>query len=142
VRVLIDAVGIDVPLVELGLGPDGAVEAPEDFDTAGWYTGSARPGAPGPAVLAAHVDSTVGPAAFFALADVAPGDRVEVHGDDGTSVGFRVTRIERYAKDRFPTDSVYGPVPGPALRLITCGGTFDRSAGSYRDNVVVYAVRA
>lgn len=142
VRVVVAAVGIDVPLVELGLGSDGAVEAPGDFGTAGWYVGSSRPGEAGPSVLAGHVDSTSGPAAFHRLAEVEPGDRVEVHADDGTTVGFRVTGVERYAKDGFPTAAVYGPVPGAALRLITCGGAFDRSVGSYRDNVVVFAVRA
>jgi hypothetical protein len=34
---------------------------------------------------------------------------------------------------------VYGPIPYPALRLITCGGDFDRRARSYRNNVIVFA---
>ncbi|MDY7106941.1 MAG: class F sortase [Actinomycetota bacterium] len=139
-RVVVGAVGIDVPLVELGLGPDGAVEAPQDFDVAGWYVGSSRPGEAGPAVLAGHVDSSTGPAAFFRLAELAVGDDVVVHRADATVARFRVTRVERHPKDGFPTAAVYGAVPGPALRLITCGGDFDRAAGSYRDNVVVYAV--
>lgn len=138
-RVELPSVGIHAALVELGLGADGAVEPPADFDTAGWYTGSVQPGQAGPAVVAGHVDSTSGPAAFYRLGEVAVGDEVIVHRDDGSAITFRVTGIEQYAKERVPTEAVYGPVPGPALRLITCGGAFDRSSGHYRDNIVVFA---
>jgi hypothetical protein len=50
-----------------------------------------------------------------------------------------VTKIRKFAKDEFPTAAVYGPVPDAELRLITCGGIFDRSRGSYLSNVVVFA---
>ena len=94
----------------------------------------------GPAVLAGHVDSTAGPAVFWRLRDLAPGDEVLVDRADGTTARFTVTRVERHPKDAFPTDEVYGPTTGAELRLITCGGEFDRAARSYRDNVVVFAV--
>jgi hypothetical protein len=58
----------------------------------------------------------------------------------GNWVTFRVLATRRYPKDEFPTDEVYGPTPNAQLRLITCGGTFDRARGSYVDNIVVYAV--
>jgi hypothetical protein len=58
---------------------------------------------------------------------------------DGTTLRFRVTRVARYAKSAFPTAEVYGPVPDAELRLITCGGRFDRARRSYVDDVVVYA---
>lgn len=140
VRVEVPAVGIDAPLDQLGLGGDGAVEPPEDFDRAGWYTGSVRPGQPGPAVLAGHVDSTSGPAAFYELAAVTPGNEVIVHRADGSTVTFRVTAVEQHAKDQLAAEVVHGPVTGAELRLITCGGDFDRSSGHYRDNIVVFAV--
>ena len=57
----------------------------------------------------------------------------------GRTVSFSVDGVGQYSKTSFPTAAVYGPVPGPVLRLITCGGAFDRSVGHYRDNVVVYA---
>lgn len=139
VRVSVPGVGIDAPLVELGLDAAGAVAAPADFDTAGWYTGSAQPGQPGPAVLAGHVDSRSGPAAFYRLVEVAVGDDITVHREDGSALTFTVTGVEQYAKDAVPTQAIYGPTPGPQLRLITCGGDFDRSIGHYEDNVVVYA---
>lgn len=139
VRVSVASVGIDAPLVDLGLDPAGAVAAPEDFDTAGWYEGSAQPGQPGPAVLAGHVDSRSGPAAFHRLGEVAVGDAVTVHREDGTTVTFRVTATAQYAKESVPTQEIYGPTTGPQLRLITCGGEFDRADGHYEDNVVVYA---
>ncbi len=139
VRVAVVSVGIDALVIDLGLDPTGAVAAPTDFDTAGWYTGSAQPGQPGPAVLAGHVDSTDGPAAFYRLRDVAIGEEVIVHREDGSIVTFRVAKVEQYPKDVVPADALYGPTPGAELRLITCGGDFDRAARSYEDNIVVYA---
>lgn len=142
IRVQVPAAGIDAPLDELGLGSDGAVEAPADFDRAGWYTGSVRPGQVGPAVLVGHVDSKTGPAAFSGLAEVEPGDEIVVHGEDGSVLNFRVTAIEEHAKEQLAAEVLHGPVTGPELRLVTCGGDFDRSSGHYRDNIVVFAVLA
>jgi Sortase domain len=86
-----------------------------------------------------HVDSKAGPGVFWALRRLAPGDEVLVDRADGTTIGFRVQRTEHIAKTAFPTDLVYAPTLEPALRLVTCGGVFDRSKGSYVDNVIVYA---
>jgi sortase (surface protein transpeptidase) len=126
-------------LVDLHLDDAGALEAPGDYGTAGWFVEGPQPGQPGPAVVAGHVDSEGGPAVFYRLAETAVGAEVIVRRQDAAPVRFAVTRVEQYPKDAFPTAAVYGPVPGPELRLITCGGTFDRQSGSYRDNIVVYA---
>jgi sortase (surface protein transpeptidase) len=106
---------------------------------AGWFTGGPRPGAVGTAVNAGHVDSKTGPGIFFWLRALKPGDKVYVGRADGTMAVFTVTREHMYAKDKFPTEAVYGAVPDAELRLITCGGIFDRSTGSYLSNVVVFA---
>lgn len=142
VRVRVPSIGVDSALVELGLDGAGALEPPADFDRAGWYTGSAAPGEIGPSVIAGHVDSYSGPAVFVRLGDLAPGDDVLVDRADGTTVRFTVTDTQRHPKDDFPTEEVYGPTVQPVLRLITCGGEFDRDRRSYRDNVVVTAVLA
>jgi sortase (surface protein transpeptidase) len=106
---------------------------------AGWYDGGPRPGAIGSAVIAGHIDSVAGPAVFYRLSSLRPGDRAYVRRADGTLVVFRVTAVRSYPKDRFPTADVYGPAASPQLRLITCGGTFDPARHSYLSNVVVYA---
>ena len=112
---------------------------PASTAVAGWYTGGPRPGAAGAAVIAGHVDSRTGPGIFFWLRSLHPGDRVYVGRADGTMAVFTVTSVRMYAKDQFPTAAVYGAVPDAELRLITCGGVFDRSLGSYLSNVVVFA---
>ena len=106
--------------------------------TAGWYTGSPVPGAVGPAVIAGHVHWTGIPAVFAHLADLARGDRIVVSRSDGTTVTFSVDRVATYAKTRFPTALVYGPLDAPGLRLITCGG-YDTVARAYEANVIVFA---
>jgi Sortase domain len=142
VELTVPAIGVRTSLVRLGLTPAGRLQVPASFTVAGWYDGSPRPGATGSAIIAGHIDSQAGPAVFYRLARLRPGDRAYVRRTDGTVALFRVTAVRIYPKDRFPTTAVYGPAPGPELRLITCGGTFDPALHSYLSNVVVYAVEA
>ena len=136
----VPALGIrKTSLVNLGLQRNGALQVPSSTAVAGWFTGSPRPGAIGSAVIAGHVDSRSGPGIFFWLRILRPGDRVYVGRADGTMAVFTVTEVRKFAKDQFPTAAVYGPEPDAELRLITCGGVFDRSLGSYLSNVVVFA---
>jgi len=139
VRVTIPAIGVASDLVDLGVDAAGALVPPSDFAQAGWFAAGTVPGDVGPAVIAGHVDSYRGPAVFFHLEDLTPGDRVQVARSDGSTVQFAVVRVAEYAKDDFATAEVYGPTADPQLRLITCGGVFDRSRRSYLDNIVVYA---
>jgi hypothetical protein len=139
VRLWIPAIAVSTPLVRLGRLPDGSIEVPHDWGTAGWYDRGPRPGQPGPAVILGHVDSRTGPAVFFRLRDLRPGDVARVGLADGRILVFRVQRVERYPKDHFPTEAVYFPTLNRELRLITCGGEFDYATGSYLDNIVVYA---
>ena len=142
VRLQIPAIAVSTPLVRLGRLPDGSIEVPHDWNTAGWYDRGPRPGQPGPAVILGHVDSKTGPAVFFRLRALRPRDVVRVGLADGRILVFRVQRVERYPKDKFPAEAVYLPTLNRELRLITCGGDFDYAAGSYRDNIVVYATLA
>lgn len=137
-RVVIDRIGVDADVIDLGLDVDGALEVPQDFAQTGWWTGGARPGEAGPAVIVGHVDSIDGPAVFFHLDQLRPGDEVTVVGDDGSTTTFVVERSQQVAKDDFPTEDVYGPTSEPELRLVTCDGAFDRSIGHYEDNLIVY----
>ncbi|SDO28969.1 class F sortase [Geodermatophilus sp. DSM 45219] len=140
VRVRVPAIGVDSELLRLGTDAAGALVPPDDYDLAGWFAAGAVPGDVGPAVVAGHVDSVDGPAVFARLDELAPGDEVLVDREDGTTAVFTVTGLGRHPKSDFPTEAVYGPTPRAELRLVTCGGEFDRSARSYLDNVVVTAV--
>jgi LPXTG-site transpeptidase (sortase) family protein len=138
----IPALDIHQYLLELGVDPTGVLQPPVRPDVAGWFSGAAAPGEPGPTVIAGHVDSTSGPGVFYDLKDLVRGDRVVLRRSDGQTATYRVTSVLTVDKDQFPTRQVYGPTPGPELRLITCGGTFDRATGHYLRNVVVSGVLA
>ncbi|MEV6924209.1 class F sortase [Dactylosporangium sp. NPDC051485] len=138
-RLRIAQLGVDTPLESLVMDGSGVLQSPKVYGEAGWFATGTLPGDPGPAVLAGHVDSKTGPAVFYRLHELKPGDTVDVRRGDGWLTS-RVTASEHYSKAQFPTAKVYGPTPVPELRLITCGGTFDQSRHSYRDNLVVYAV--
>ena len=141
VRVEIPAIGVSSPLVRLGLNPDGTMQVPGDYQVAGWFTGGPQPGQLGPAVIAGHVDSRTGPAVFYRLRDLRPGDQIRVVRADRRVVRFRVDSLASYPKQSLPGQEVYGATTAPVLRLITCGGTFDRARRSYRENLVVSATR-
>ena len=125
--------------VALGLTPEGKMEVPQDATTTGWFDLGPVPGEPGPAVIAAHVNWKKVDGVFARLHEVAVGAPVTVTRADGTPARFTVYRVERYAKASFPTGDVYGNTAGPELRLVTCGGGFNRATGHYDDNVVVFA---
>jgi sortase (surface protein transpeptidase) len=139
VRLEIPAIGVSTSLLRLGLEPDGAMQVPGDFGRTGWFAEGPAPGQVGPSVIAGHVDSKTGPAVFYRLRDLRPGDPILVERADGRRLRFLVERSRSYPKSTFPTQDVFGPVPAAALRLITCGGEFDRARGSYRENLVVFA---
>jgi sortase (surface protein transpeptidase) len=138
VSLVIPAIGVRTKLIRLGTTPLGTMQVPATTSVAGWYTGSVRPGAIGPAVIAGHVDSVAGDGIFFRLRLLRPGNKVFVKRADGTVAQFVITAVRFYPKSRFPANAVYGPVPYAAIRLITCGGIFDHATGSYLSNVVAY----
>jgi sortase (surface protein transpeptidase) len=140
VSLSIPVIDVSTRLIRLGLASSGALQVPPTAAVAGWYTGSPRPGAVGPAIIVGHIDSGQGPGVFFRLAGLRRGDHVYVRRADGTLAVFRVTSVRIYLKDSFPSQAVYGPTPDAELRLITCGGAYDPSRRSYLSNVVVYAV--
>jgi sortase (surface protein transpeptidase) len=139
VRIEIPAIGVTSSLDRLGRAADKTVQVPSRWEVAGWYAAGTRPGDPGSAVILGHVDSRSGPAVFYRLRELRRGDLVEVARADGSTARFAVQRTEQYDKRRFPTDEVYYPTLTPALRLVTCGGEFDATAGHYRSNIIVFA---
>jgi LPXTG-site transpeptidase (sortase) family protein len=124
--------------MELGLEPDGTLEVPPGGFPAGWFTGAPTPGELGPAVIAGHVHWVDGPGVFWRLGELGRGDAVSLARKDGSTVRFRITSAETFAKDAFPTQRVYGDLDHAGLRLITCGG-YDEQSRSYEANVVVFA---
>ena len=139
VSLTIPLIGVKTNLITLGLAQGGAMQVPSSTTVAGWYTGSPRPGSIGSAIIVGHIDSETGPGVFYRLSELRGGDDVFVRRADGTTAEFRVTSIQTYLMDQFPTGQVYGPTPDAELRLITCGGAFDSATRHYLSNIVVYA---
>ncbi|NLU80562.1 class F sortase [Micromonospora sp. HNM0581] len=140
--ITIPRIGVRAGIMALGTNPDGTVQVPplDQALTAGWYEPGPSPGEPGNAVIVGHVDSAaIGPAVFFSLGALQPGDTLSVERADGRTATFRVDSVASYPKDAFPSEQVYGPSDRPALRVITCGGQFDDITGDYPDNVIVFA---
>lgn len=147
-RTTVDPVGITIPTIgvktsvmELGLTAQNTVQVPpyDKADDVGWYKESPTPGAKGPSVLIGHVDAPDGPAVFAKMAQLGSGDRVQVKRSDGTTAVFSIDHVTTFQKTKFPTREVYGDTDQPTLRLITCGGSYNRDEGGYQANTVAFA---
>lgn len=134
----IPAIEVDAAVTRVGLNEDQTVEVPSVAAESGWYRLGPPPGQSGSAVILGHVDSRQGPAVFYRLRFLQPGDRVIVDAADGSTSTFRVLRLATYLNDDFPADQVYvSSGSDRLLNLVTCGGRYDPETG-YQANVVVY----
>ncbi|MFF3904828.1 class F sortase [Streptomyces sp. NPDC001848] len=140
-RIAIPQIGVDAPFTELSLGASGHLTPPPGNNTnlVGWYRGGASPGERGTSIVVGHVDTKTGPAVFVLLRTLKPGSKVDITRDDGIVARFKVDSVETFSKAGFPDDRVYADAPTPQLRLITCGGVYNRSVHDYESNVVVFA---
>ncbi|MGW1026328.1 class F sortase [Streptomyces sp. NPDC002577] len=140
-RISIPAISVDAPFTSLTLAADGRLNPPpvNNDNLVGWYKGGASPGEPGAAIVVGHVDTKTGPAVFLGLSELKAGNRVDITRADGSVAHFKVDSVETFSKAEFPNDRVYDDTPDPELRLITCGGEYNRVAQDYEDNVVAFA---
>ncbi|MFE5511570.1 class F sortase [Streptomyces sp. NPDC056529] len=138
--VAVPAITIEAPVTDLHLDRKGQLAAPpvDNPSIVGWYAKGPTPGERGTAVVVGHRDTLTGPAVFLNLGVLNPGNTVRVARADGKVAVFTVDRIKTYAKNDFPDEEVYGATGRPELRLLTCGGAFDRKTG-YEANIVVFA---
>ncbi|MDH6109494.1 sortase (surface protein transpeptidase) [Kitasatospora sp. MAP12-15] len=141
VRLTIPQIGVNAPFTSLDLGRDGTLNAPppDNINLVGWYRGGTVPGNRGPALVLGHVDTKTSPAVFWNLSALPKGSKVDITRDDGITAEFTVDSAEAFSKTDFPDNRVYGPTPDAQLRLITCGGSYDRKKKDYTANVVVFA---
>jgi sortase (surface protein transpeptidase) len=137
--IYIKTLKINAPIVPVGLAPDDTLQVPEDEKAVGWYIYGALPGDVGTSVITGHLDTTYGPAVFWHLKNLRPGDSIEISRSDGSKASFRVDSLQEYSQDNFPIEQVYGKTDSASLRLITCSGTYNKKLGRYSNNLVVYA---
>ncbi|WP_425412728.1 class F sortase [Micromonospora halophytica] len=141
VSVAVPAIRVDAPVAPVGQARDGSIDVPplNRHHETGWYDRGPTPGEPGRAIIVGHVDSKSGPAVFYDLRKLKPGDTIEVTRDDRRVVVFTVDSVEHFDKSNLPADRVYGHDGPPALRLITCGGAWVGGNTGYEDNVIAFA---
>jgi hypothetical protein len=139
-RLLIDAIGVDARIEPVGVDPAGNMAAPSSPANVGWYRFGPRPGGPGDAVLDGHLDSTGGPAVFWDLHRLAPGDEIVVAPIAGAPVRFRVTSLRTFSAATRPPAGLFALGGPPRLTLITCAGAWDVKRGTYSQRLVVDAV--
>jgi hypothetical protein len=132
-------VQISAPLLGVDKEDNGSIHVPLEDNTAGWYRQSPTPGEAGPAIIVGHLDTIFGLGVFWRLHELSPSQIIEIDREDNTRAQFVIEKIQQYPQSSFPADEVYGNTTSADLRLISCGGTFNRLTGHYSDNIVVYA---
>jgi sortase (surface protein transpeptidase) len=137
-RIEIPAIGVDAVVIKLGLRGDGTLDIPSDYSETGWWSGGPKPGQIGSTVIVGHVDNRIGPAVFFHLPKLKAGDTVTVSRVKMPAVRYVIEDLGVWQKSNFPSEIVYGPTSLAELRLITCGGAFNRSTGHYVDNIIAF----
>ncbi|MFE3516238.1 class F sortase [Streptomyces sp. NPDC059166] len=139
-RIRIKSIAVDAPFTPLSIGPSGQLDAPppSDPNLVGWFKDGATPGERGTSVVAGHVDTRTGPAVFLLLSTLKAGNTVDITREDGAVATFEVDSVETFSKAEFPSDRVYADNGTAQLRLITCGGVYDKKKKDYEDNVVVF----
>jgi LPXTG-site transpeptidase (sortase) family protein len=134
----IPSLNLSAPFELLGLNPNHTIEVPKNNMGVGWFVYGAKPGEIGATVVVGHLDSVKGRAIFADLDKIKPGDKILIKRADGSEVAYRVDSLSKFSQDSFPTLAVYGTVSYPAIRLITCAGIYDKKAGHYSENLVVF----
>jgi Sortase domain len=135
ILLVVPAANISVALDHLRINPQGHIDVSSDTESAGWWRKKQKRS---PLVIAGHLDSKTGPAVFYHVQDLRFGDQIFLSFDDGSNASYTVRQVERVDKDKFPSQRIYNSGSGE-VRLVTCGGKFNRHTGHYEDNIVVYA---
>jgi LPXTG-site transpeptidase (sortase) family protein len=138
VTLSIPAIHVQAAVEQVGLDKDNAMATPTKWEDVGWYMLGPKPGEPGNAVMAGHLDSKTDMAVFWHLKDLKPGDTVTVTDDKGKERVFRVRELKEYKEDKAPIEEIFGNVSGTHLNLITCGGTWNKDAHQYDTRLVVF----
>lgn len=140
VHLLVGAIGVDAEVIPIGLDVNRALAVPRDAQITGWWSGGSVPGESGPTVIVGHFDSKVASGVFAKLQTLRKGASITIKDSEGSKYVYEVVQMEHLHKTAFPTEKVYGPTDGSTLRLVTCGGKFNRATGHYVDNTIAYAV--
>jgi sortase (surface protein transpeptidase) len=138
-KIRIPDIQLDAELATVGLLSNGTLDVPTDYTKAGWYEGSPTPGEIGPSIIDGHLDHIGGVAVFWRLRELVPGQVIAIDREDGTTAHFVVDEVKQFPQDNFPTAEVYGNTSNSSLRLITCGGTFNRLTQHYDRNTIIFA---
>ncbi|MBX0359128.1 class F sortase [Halobacillus sp. Nhm2S1] len=138
-RIQIPSINVDASIKALGYTPEGGMAVPKNLIDVGWFEPGTMPGNQGNAVIAGHVDGNSGPAVFYDLKDLQPGDEIYVYGDN-MKLTFEISRMESYPYEDAPIREIFGPTNSHSLNLITCTGAYDKEASTYSERLAVFSV--
>lgn len=138
-RISIPSIGVDAEIEATGVLENGEMGVPGNLSQVGWFEPGYKVGSKGHAVLAGHVDGPSGPAIFYYLKNVEPGEKVTITGKDGREMVYIVRGKESYVTDEAPVEEIFGSSDSRMINLITCTGTFTSKTSSYEERLVVTA---
>jgi sortase (surface protein transpeptidase) len=129
-RMIIEKIGVDAPIITLGMDENNVPTVPDGPSEVGWYDWSSRPGWGGNAVFSGHVDWTlygqpvIG--VFYYLRDLGLDDEIKIVLEDGTEYRYKITGNQAIDDNDPRAVQWMGATPDDVITLITCGGTWIR----------------
>ncbi|WP_347861101.1 class F sortase [Salimicrobium sp. PL1-032A] len=137
-HIRIPSIGVDAPIIATGLDENNEMVVPDNGEEVAWFEPGREPGEEGNAVLAGHVDDYSGPAVFFDLEKLQPGDEITITDERDMAWTFIVDKVEAYPLGEAPIRDIFGPEQGRKMNLLTCTGLYDASAGTHEERLAVY----
>jgi LPXTG-site transpeptidase (sortase) family protein len=134
----IPSIGVNGPLVAVGLDASGQMITPTNARDIAWYDTGSFPGPTHNAILAGHRNWNGRQGTFANLESVKPGDLVKV-GMGGMVFTFKVDWVRLYDPRNAPVKELLGDTAVDSVTLVTCGGEFNPRIGHYDHRVVVRA---
>lgn len=143
-RLVIDKIGVDAAIEQVGLTADGNLDAPNNNEGVGWYEKSALLGESRFSLLLdGHFGARENPAVFYRLSELRIGDTLTVEGVHGAQAHYAVVETENIKLEEVDMKKAFYPYrPGvQSMTIITCDGDYDPQRNTYDNRLIVYATR-
>lgn len=142
-KLFIPALNSAASVEHVGTNSRGNMSVPSSYETVAWYQEGTLPGDVGNAVIAGHVDNSLGLSGVFEnLGRLHIGDTVVVESVAGERISFAVKEMHVYRASDAPAQEIFGgDGKSRNLVLITCDGAWDDGVKSYDKRLVVIAER-
>lgn len=138
-ELIIPAIKVKAKIEPVGVLDNGQMDVPRHTNVVGILHPGVIAGEQGNMVMDGHVDSYTGPAVFFNLKKLKPGDSIIVRDINREKLTYIVQSVESYLTADAPVERVFGETNERMLNLVTCSGKYSRKKKEHEQRLIVFA---